>query len=132
MPSFRPRRRDGVHKSARVLQISDDQNLAVTRLLILHNQHYSAEHLYSRQLADFPEFAQFDLYLICQSIVPEEARGIIARIRREAPLARILRVRTVDQEDDEDADLSLAPPAGPYALIKGLQSLAQIAIHPPQ
>lgn len=124
MSPLRTRRKDAGHKSVRVLMISDDQNLAVTRLLLLHNQRYSAEHLYSHQVADFGAFGSFGLYLICQSIRVAEARQIIEKIRREVPHARILRVRTVDHEEDEQADLSLAPPAGPYALIKGLEALA--------
>ncbi|KAA6455844.1 hypothetical protein DYQ86_26760 [Acidobacteria bacterium AB60] len=121
----RTRKRHAGAQKPRVLQISDDQNLAITRLLLLQNQGYSAEHVFSRQVAEFAHFGEFEIFLICQSIESDRAREYIGRIRREVPAARVLRVRTeIQDHHEQQADLSLAPPAGPFELLRGLEWLS--------
>jgi hypothetical protein len=127
MPPSRSRRTSNGPK-LRVLQISDDQNLAISRLLLLLNQGYSAEHLFSRQVEHFSEFKRFDIFLICQSIDPELASQFIDRIRTEVPTGRILRVRSSRPDQNHGTDVSLAAPAGPYQLVQGLESLARTIV----
>jgi hypothetical protein len=127
MPPSRTLRTTNAPK-LRVLQISDDHNLAISRLLLLLNQGYSAEHLFSRQVAQFSEFHRFDIFLICHSINPELAGQFIDRIRAEVPTGRILRVRSSRPDQNHRTDVSLAAPAGPYQLVQGLESLAKTIV----
>ncbi len=119
-------RKSASRPKLRVLLISDDPNLSISRLLLLDHHHYEAEHYSSAQLPDLPDLEGFCLFLICQSIVPETATALMRRIRSNSPHARILRVRSGPSEKDELAELYLDSPAPPGELIRAVESLSNM------
>ena len=111
------------NSSVRVLQISDDADLAVPRLLLLESAGFIVEHCTTWQVRSMGNLDRFDVFFFCQSIDPQSAAELAIRIRREAPRARILRVRAKSGDYDHLANLYLQAPTRPEELIHAMQLL---------
>lgn len=125
MPPSGSRRTRSSQKDLRVLQISDDQNLAIARLLLLEHYGYRAEHFYSEKVGHVSNFNEFQAVLICQSVPPERVAELIDLIRREAPVARIVRVQDTLPDRDRRADVYLPFPGDPALLLRTFEALSR-------
>jgi DNA-binding response OmpR family regulator len=106
-----------------VLLISDDPNLASTRLLVLQTAGFKVEHRFSSLARSSGSFRSFQVILLCQSLDPKIAAELSHRICAEAPDAKILRMRA-GNPDHVLADLSIASPMEPRELVRVVQRLA--------
>lgn len=112
------------NSSVRILQISDDPELAESRALVLANAGFLVEHCATWQLRNYDTLSRFDIFFFCQTIDPQNAGEVAIRIRREAPRARILRMRAKRADHDHLANLYLSAPAEPKDLIHAVEFLA--------
>jgi len=121
---------NGVHSprafsdsTVHILQISDDPNLAATRLLVLQAAGFKVEHRFSSLARSAGPFRVFQVIVLCQSLEPKTAADLSRRICAEAPDARILRMRD-GYSDAVLADLSVASPIEPRELVRVVHRLA--------
>ena len=119
-----PSRRYFPNSTVHILQISDDPNLAATRLLVLQAAGFKVEHRFSSLARTSGPFRSFQVIVLCQSLDPKIAADLSRRICAEAPDARILRMRD-GYPDHVLADLSVAAPVEPRDLVKVVQRLAE-------
>jgi DNA-binding response OmpR family regulator len=119
-----PSRRHFPNSTVHILQISDDPNLAATRLLVLQAAGFKVEHRFSSLARSSGPLRLFQVIVLCQSLDPKIAAELSRRICAEAPEARILRMRD-GYPDHVLADLSVAAPVEPRELVKVVQRLAQ-------
>jgi DNA-binding response OmpR family regulator len=119
-----PSRRHFPNSTVHILQISDDPNLAATRLLVLQAAGFKVEHRFSSLARSSGPLRLFQIIVLCQSLDPKIAAELSRRICAEAPEARILRMRD-GYPDHVLADLSVAAPVEPRELVKVVQRLAQ-------
>ncbi|UWZ82639.1 hypothetical protein [Occallatibacter riparius] len=106
-----------------MLQISDDPDIAVPRVLLLESAGFVVEHCTTWQVRTLGNLDRFDVFFFCQSIDPQSAGELAIRIRREAPRARILRVRAKRGDYDHLANLYLHAPTPPEELLHAMQLL---------
>jgi DNA-binding response OmpR family regulator len=119
-----PSRRHFPNSTVHILQISDDPNLAATRLLVLQAAGFKVEHRFSSLARSSGPLRLFQVIVLCQSLDPKIAADLSRRICAEAPDARILRMRD-GYPDHVLADLSVAAPVEPRELVKVVQRLAE-------
>ncbi|HEY3706322.1 MAG TPA: response regulator [Terracidiphilus sp.] len=110
-----------------MLLISDDPELAEARTLLVESAGFVVEHCAGWQLREYSTLNQFDIFFLCQTIDPQSAGELVIRIRREAPLSRILRVRSKRADHDHLANLYLTAPVEPPDLIHAMEFLAYMA-----
>jgi DNA-binding response OmpR family regulator len=112
------------NSTVRVLQIGDDPELAESRALVLENAGFLVEHCASWEIRSRLRLDRFDIFLFCQSVDPQSAGELAVKIRREAPRALILRMRSRRADYDHLANLYLSAPAEPRELIHAVELLA--------
>lgn len=89
---------------SRVLSISDDPGLGLSRRLLLENAGYHLESVASDSVLT-PSYARsFDAAVICQSVNPDSALQWTAKLRRYHPGIQILRVNLQAIEPDSCFD----------------------------
>ena len=111
------------NSSVRVLQISDDPNLAATRLLVLQSAGFKVEHRGSSALRSVDGCRSFQVIVLCQSLDAAIAAELSHRICAAAPDARILRVRYA-LHDQVLADVAISAPVQPHELVNAVERLA--------
>jgi len=107
----------------RVLSICDDDLLRSTREMVLRKDGYDIVSISSNDLLGVPEIRRFDVAVICHSVPPARAMGLVERLRRYNPEIRLLtvnpRVRRADPFYEVDSEVL----AGPGALLKAVKQL---------
>lgn len=105
----------------RILSISDDDGLRISRDLLLHNDGYEPESITSNTPISVSRARSFDIALICRSVDPERAMALTDMLRRYHPEIQILSIAPLEREYAYDADFEVAP--GPEPLLDAIRDL---------
>jgi DNA-binding NtrC family response regulator len=95
----------------RVLSISDDDGLRLSREMLLRSDGYEPVSVSSQECAKNIS-GTFDIAILCQSVDPDCADDIAQRLRRDNPQIRILQLRPIGQRTIEtyyDAECEVLP-----------------------
>ena len=108
---------------ARILLVGDDDDLRLSRDLILRKHGYEVEAVSSSQALKLPLDGEFAVAVISQSVTAARAIRIAAALRQRHPGLRILRVQEVRSQLEDIFDLSLETLSGPSAFLEAVRSL---------
>jgi CheY-like chemotaxis protein len=107
----------------RILSISDDTGLRSTREDILRKDGYEIVSISSDELLSVFQIRSFDVAVMCHSVAPHRAMGLVDRLRRYNPNIRLLRVNPRLHRIDPFYDIDSEVLAGPGALQKAVKTL---------
>jgi DNA-binding response OmpR family regulator len=107
----------------RILSISDDAMVRSTRELVLRRDGYEIVSIGSNELLSVPVIRSFDVAVLCHSVPPERAMGVIDRLRRYKPEIRVLRVNARAPRVEPCYDVDSEVLAGPAALLHAVKEL---------
>ena len=107
----------------RVLSISDDPTVRLTRELVLRRNGYEILSVSSNDLLGVAQIRSFDVVVMCYSVPQARAMAVADRLRRYKPDVRLLRVnsRIAKVESCYDADSDVL--SGPENLLKAVKRL---------
>ena len=92
--------------SVRILSISDDDGLRLSRELLIVNDGFETESILSNTAVSVSYARSFDIVMICRSVDPERAMALIDMLRRYNPEIRILTISPLEKNmRRSDADI---------------------------
>jgi hypothetical protein len=91
-------------RAVRVLSISDDAGLGLSRRLLLENAGYDPDSARSDSVFTPAYVQSFDAVILCQSVSPDSALELTEKLRQYNPGIRILRVNLQAIEPDSGYD----------------------------
>ncbi|MGB6686241.1 MAG: response regulator [Terracidiphilus sp.] len=108
----------------RILSISDDDGLRMSRELVLESDGYELESLSSNGHLAVAKVQSFEIAIVCQSVDGGRATRLAEMLRCYNPSIRILRIgRDSFQFDPYYYDVGCDAIAGPRALLNAVKSL---------
>jgi hypothetical protein len=107
----------------RVLSICDDDMVRSTRELVLRKDGYEIVSIPSNALLSVPEIRRFDVAVICHSVPPARAMGLVERLRRCKPEIRLLKINPRLPRVDSYYEVDSEVLAGPGVLLNGVREL---------
>jgi DNA-binding NtrC family response regulator len=110
---------------SRVLLIGDDDDLRLTRDMILRKHGYQVVSVASNSALKSPPDGQFQVAVISQSIPSARALRLASLLRERYPDVRILRIQETGPYLGNNFDLSCESLAGPIAFLAAIQSLCE-------
>ena len=106
----------------RILSVSDDDGLRLSREMLLANDGYKMESTTSNTTLSVACVRSFDIALICHSVEPERAMTLAEMLRRYNPDIRILTISQLeDRQMPFDADLEI--PSGPEQVLEACRKV---------
>ena len=109
--------------SARILSIGDDDNLRLSRELILRKEGYEVKSVTSNDALKALPPGSFDIAIISQSVAHGRAMHVAAVLRAINPGIRILRVQELPSVPDHSYDLDCETFSGPGAFLNAVKAL---------
>lgn len=110
---------------ARILLIGDDDDLRLSRELILRRQGYQVEAMSSNQVLNSPPDQKHDVVVIGQAVSSARAMRIAASLRQRHPGLRILRVQEAPSRLDGLFEINLETLSGPQAFLDAIKMLCE-------
>jgi hypothetical protein len=107
----------------RILSISDDDGLRLSRELLLINDGYETESIASNMALSVGRARSFDIALICRSVEPERAMILADMLRRYNPDIQILCSSPLENR----IEFAVGPeiPSGPEALLDAIREFCK-------
>ena len=109
--------------TARILSIGDDENLLISRELILRKQGYEVESIASNEFLKASPAGNFHVAVISQSVVRPKASQVAETLRRNYPKIRILRIQPLRSNSDDSYDLDCEAFPSPSAFLAAVERL---------
>lgn len=107
----------------RILLIGDDDDLRLSRDLILQKNGYEVESVTSKHAMNTPPDGRFQVAVISQSVSSERALRLAASLRERLPECRILRIQEARPHLENVFDLSCDILSGPLVFLGAVRSL---------
>jgi hypothetical protein len=107
----------------RVLSISDDAGLGLSRRLLLENAGYALDSIESDGPLTAPYVRSFDAAILCQSVGRECALKLMETLRRYHPGIRILRINLQTIEPDSCYDGICDSLTGPQRFLDAVRRM---------
>lgn len=107
----------------RILSIGDDDDLRLSRVLILRSQGYLVESITSNQALKAELEGRFQVAVISQTVSSSRAVRIAAALRERDPEIRILRIQEFRSHADGVYDQTSESLCGPRAFLRAIDSL---------
>ena len=110
--------------SVRILSISDDDGLRLSRELLIVNDGFETESILSNTAVSVSYARSFDIVMICRSVDPERAMALIDMLRRYNPEIRILTISPLERNmRRSDADIEVE--SGPESVLEAIHQLSR-------
>jgi len=110
--------------SVRILSISDDDGLRLSRELLIENDGYETESISSNTAISVSYARSFDMVLICRSVHPDRAMAIIDMLRRYNPEIRVMTISPLEASmERRDTDLDVN--SGPESVLEAIRQLSR-------
>ena len=106
----------------RILSISDDDGLRMSRELLLRSRGYETESMTSNDALCQAVSCWFEIVLICRSVDPELALAVAHRMRNANPSIQLLCIAPVEGQSTRGG---LELPAGPEPLLEAIRTLCE-------
>lgn len=110
---------------SRVLLIGDDDDLRLTRAMILRKEGYGVESVSSNGALKAPPDGEFQVAVIGQSVSSARAVRIASSLRDRYAEIRILRIQETGPQIGNAFDLSCEILSGPVAFLAAVRSLCE-------
>lgn len=110
---------------ARILSIGDDENLLLSRELILRKQGYEVTSMASNDFLQKKLSDTFDVAVISQSVTCPRAARVADLLRQQHPQARILRIQPTRACAENYYDLHCEACANPYTFLNAVRTLCE-------
>jgi hypothetical protein len=111
-----------MNKHPRILSISDDDGLRLSRMLLLSKNGYDIESMSASEVLLVAEFGSFDAVLMCRSVEPGMAAAIAEKLREHNPEIKILRINPTEGAE-ELCRFDLEVKSGPCALLDAARAI---------
>ncbi|HKF46731.1 MAG TPA: hypothetical protein VKB38_05190 [Terracidiphilus sp.] len=108
-----------------ILEVSDYEGLRSSRQLLLEGAGYRVASVGSRDVLDADWVRRFDIAIVCQSVEPESAENVTAKLRRYHPAIQILRIHSPRSQPHPAFDMEMEGLAGPEALFDAVRKLVE-------
>ncbi len=108
---------------ARILSIGDDENLLISRELILRKQGYEVASIASNEFLRTTPAGSFDVAVVSQSVVRPRASQVVEALKRNYPEIRILRIQPLRSSSEEYYDLDCEAFSSPSAFLAAVGKL---------
>lgn len=108
---------------ARILLIGDDDDLRLSRELILRNDGYEVESISSNQALKATPDGRFHLAVLSQSVAEMRAIRIAQSLRQRDAALRIVRVHEIASIFESSYDLNLEALTNPRDFLDALEAL---------
>jgi hypothetical protein len=106
----------------RILSVSDDDGLRLSRELLLARDGYETESVTSNTALSVDRVRSFDIALICRSVEAERAMDLTDMLRQYNPNIRILTISPLENRPERfHADLEI--PSGPEPVLEACRKL---------
>ena len=113
----------------RILSISDDDGLRLSRELLLENDGYETESITSNTAVSVSRVRSFDVAVICRSVKPARAMALTDMLRRYNPDIQVLCISPLENRLDP-CPADLEPPSGPEIVLETVRQMcAQSSMH---
>lgn len=108
---------------ARILSVGDDDDLRISRELILRKEGFEVESITSNDALKAPPLGIFDIAILSQSVPHVRAAKVAVVLRELNPGIKILRVQELRSKSDHSYDLNCETFSNPDVFLKAVRTL---------
>ena len=107
----------------RILSISDDDGLRLSRELLLQRDGYETESITSTTAVSVSRARSFDVAVICRSVKPSRAMALTEMLKRYNPEIQVLCISQLDDQFASRRAIDLEIPSSPKIVLETVREM---------